>query len=271
MAADLREFSDVTLYTPGNPVWSNIVRIDASKAKVWIAPYAQYDERVFVEFTRKGKRKDESLVTDYLVVLATEEAIEPDDVFMPPVNGVSAARYGVADLRWRTDFEEKLKRANVSLLGDFRLPRSDVASPGNRAAVEESSGEIYSVPVKDSPTAIAAEATEFEEGVRYQAERSFFRRNPHLAEEAKRQYGCKCQACGFDFVSAYGELGTNFAEVHHLNPLSERPPDEWTQGIISNVGDVVVLCANCHRMIHRRKPALSIDELKAILLEPKNK
>jgi hypothetical protein len=57
VAAGLQEFSDVTLYTPGNVVWSNIVRIDVSKAKVWIAPYAQYDERVFVEFTRKGKRK----------------------------------------------------------------------------------------------------------------------------------------------------------------------------------------------------------------------
>jgi 5-methylcytosine-specific restriction protein A len=111
-------------------------------------------------------------------------------------------------------------------------------------------------------------ATEFEEGIRCQAERSFFHRNPHLAEEAKRQYGCKCQACGFDFVSAYGELGDNFAEVHHLNPLSERPSEEWTKEILSSVADVAVLCANCHRMIHRRKPALSIDQLKAILLEP---
>ncbi len=259
---------NVTLYTPGNVVWPNIVRIDVARAKVWIAPYAQYHERVFAEFTRKGKRKVESLVTDYLVVLPTEEAIEPDDALLPPVNGAATTRYGVADSRWRTDFEEKLGRANGPILGDFRLLRSGVAPLGNRAEAGEPSGEEYSASVENAPTAIARETTEFEEGVRYQAERSFFHRNPHLAEEAKRQNGCKCQACGFDFVSAYGDPGENFAEVHHLNPLSERPSEEWTQEILSSVADVAVLCANCHRMIHRRKPALSIDQLKAILLEP---
>ncbi|MEI9967257.1 MAG: HNH endonuclease [Terracidiphilus sp.] len=266
----MQEFVNVILYTPGNVVWPNIVRIDVAKAKVWIAPYAQYQERVFVEFTRKGKRKVESLVTDYLVVLSAEDAIDPDDAFLPPVNGVAAARYGIADSRWRTDFEEKLKRADVPILGDFRLLRSGAAPLESSAEAEEASEE-YSAPVENSPTALDGETAEFEEGVRHLAERSFFDRNPRLVEEAKRQYVCICQACGFDFVSAYGELGNNFAEVHHLNPLSERLPEERTQEIISSVADVAVLCANCHRMIHRRKPALSIDQLKATLREQNSK
>ena len=71
--------------------------------------------------------------------------------------------------------------------------------------------------------------------------------------------------CGFDFVKTYGVLGEDFAEVHHLNPLSERSPAEWTSTMRTNVAEVAVLCSNCHRMIHRRKPALSIEELSGFL------
>jgi len=50
-----------------------------------------------------------------------------------------------------------------------------------------------------------------------------------------------------------------------VHPLSERPPEEWTAAVQTDIANVAILCANCHRMIHRRKPALSIDELRALL------
>jgi hypothetical protein len=62
-----------------------------------------------------------------------------------------------------------------------------------------------------------------------------------------------------------GEIGRTFAEVHHLNPLSERPASEWTEAVLTKIADVAVLCANCHRMIHRRRPALSLDELRSFM------
>ncbi len=40
---------------------------------------------------------------------------------------------------------------------------------------------------------------------------------------------------------------------------------EWTDELQTSVDDITVLCANCHRMIHRRKPALSLTELKQII------
>jgi 5-methylcytosine-specific restriction protein A len=106
---------------------------------------------------------------------------------------------------------------------------------------------------------------EVDEGRRIQAERSFFERNPALAERAKREYGCACQVCGFDFAQTYGSLGMDFAEAHHINPLPERPPEEWSVDIQNTITDIAILCANCHRMIHRRKPALTIAQLKAVL------
>lgn len=74
-------------------------------------------------------------------------------------------------------------------------------------------------------------------------------RNPAAVRAAKSWHGCRCQACGFDFLQAYGDLGSDFIEVHHCKPLGSLPRN---QTIKLNVAtDFAVLCANCHRMIHR--------------------
>ena len=54
-----------------------------------------------------------------------------------------------------------------------------------------------------------------------------------------------CEACGFDFQSKYGSLGKDFIEAHHVTPLTEGPRHTDPQ-------DLMMLCANCHRMVHRR-------------------
>lgn len=73
-------------------------------------------------------------------------------------------------------------------------------------------------------------------------------------------HGAKCQACGFDFEEAYGDLGKGFIEVHHAKPLFSL--EEET--VINPAEDLVCLCSNCHRMVHRAKGSvLSLEELKA--------
>ncbi|MEP0859029.1 HNH endonuclease [Trichocoleus sp. DQ-U1] len=106
---------------------------------------------------------------------------------------------------------------------------------------------------------------EYAEGSRTSAERSFFSRNPNLVKSAKALYGYTCQVCGFNYQKKYGELGFGYIECHHLNPLSERSECEWDEEIKTSIKDVRVLCANCHRMIHRKRPALTVEELKAII------
>ncbi len=119
----------------------------------------------------------------------------------------------------------------------------------------------------DSPDKAADVHAEYTESRRRSSEKYFFARTAHLTAAAKQHYGFQCQACGFDFAAKYGELGNGYIEAHHLDPLSERPELEWTDELQTSVGDVTVLCANCHRMIHRRRPALSLDELKIRLTE----
>jgi 5-methylcytosine-specific restriction protein A len=69
-----------------------------------------------------------------------------------------------------------------------------------------------------------------------------------------------CQVCDFDFEDKYGRLGKNFIEGHHIIPISEMAPDHKTRP-----QDIVMLCSNCHRMIHKKRPWLTITNLSSIL------
>ena len=75
-------------------------------------------------------------------------------------------------------------------------------------------------------------------------------RNPNLAKKAKQFHGYRCQVCGFEYEREYGRLGREYIEAHHLTPLASLPPDEPVR--LSPKDDFAVVCANCHRMIHRR-------------------
>lgn len=69
-----------------------------------------------------------------------------------------------------------------------------------------------------------------------------------------------CEACGFNFVEKYGEIGVGFAECHHIKPVSELKIGEKTK-----LSDLSIVCANCHRILHRQKPWLSLLELKNLI------
>ena len=71
-----------------------------------------------------------------------------------------------------------------------------------------------------------------------------------------------CQGCGFDFEKKYGIRGKDYIECHHTKPVSELAVGETTK-----LADLILLCSNCHRIVHRKKPWLTIDELKKILIK----
>ncbi|MEK7395496.1 MAG: HNH endonuclease, partial [Candidatus Poribacteria bacterium] len=80
--------------------------------------------------------------------------------------------------------------------------------------------------------------------------------------EAISLHGTKCMACDFDFEKKYGERGKGFIEIHHIKPVSELGGNTK----VDPATDLVVVCSNCHRMIHRKKnKVLSLEELKKII------
>jgi hypothetical protein len=81
------------------------------------------------------------------------------------------------------------------------------------------------------------------------------------SQECINEYGYKCAICEFDFEEKYGEIGKNFIHVHHIKPLSEI--DEKYK--INPIEDLRPVCPNCHAMLHKRKPAYSIKEIKNLI------
>jgi len=87
-------------------------------------------------------------------------------------------------------------------------------------------------------------------------------RSQELARKRKqlalRQHGAlQCAACGFDFKTVYGDLGDGFIECHHTVPVSQLRPGQKTK-----VSDLALVCANCHRMLHRGGLVQTIEALK---------
>jgi 5-methylcytosine-specific restriction protein A len=75
-------------------------------------------------------------------------------------------------------------------------------------------------------------------------------RNQKLAKAAKEYHGYTCQACGMNFEKVYGEIGKGYIEAHHLEPVSSLKGKKVSR---DPTKDFAVLCANCHRMIHKSK------------------
>ncbi|GLR89783.1 hypothetical protein GCM10007857_64970 [Bradyrhizobium iriomotense] len=99
----------------------------------------------------------------------------------------------------------------------------------------------------------------FQEGQLASREASYFARNAGLVKAAKRHHGTTCQGCGFNFADFYGDIGRDYIEVHHKRPIAAG------EVRVSTVDDVDVLCANCHRIVHRREIPLTLKELKALI------
>jgi predicted HNH restriction endonuclease len=76
-------------------------------------------------------------------------------------------------------------------------------------------------------------------------------RNVNLARLAKSEFlknnkgRLFCQSCGIEPIKVYG---TEVIEVHHILPLSKSDEDRVTE-----IKDLMMLCPNCHRAVHRQK------------------
>lgn len=67
---------------------------------------------------------------------------------------------------------------------------------------------------------------------------------------------CEVPRCGFDFAAVYGSIGEGFIHVHHKKPLAARTTYEQTA-----LGDLALVCANCHAMIHAGGECRDLEDL----------
>lgn len=91
---------------------------------------------------------------------------------------------------------------------------------------------------------------------------TYYERKRDLRIKAIKIHGTKCNICGFDFGTKYGQLGEGYIEIHHIIPhasfMGEHEINPYT--------DLIPVCSNCHRMIHKQRDNwLTIDDMKKII------
>jgi 5-methylcytosine-specific restriction protein A len=125
-------------------------------------------------------------------------------------------------------------------------------------------------PEKRPPAYDEDDITEAPEGRLLTALHRWRERNHKIVDQRKKQGlkegALRCDACKFDFGKVYGERGNGFIEAHHMRPLHTL-----SEGSITRAEDLALLCANCHRMIHRARPWLSMEELKELVMGDKGR
>lgn len=83
-------------------------------------------------------------------------------------------------------------------------------------------------------------------------------------KKIKASRGYKCEACDMTFKGRYPGLDDEFIECHHKIPYSYlREHEERSM----KPSDFLILCPNCHAMIHRLDDPGDLDMLKEILKE----
>ena len=88
---------------------------------------------------------------------------------------------------------------------------------------------------------------QYEDATRFRMHKRI-ERNAALVKKVKQRKGCNCEICGANFEQRYGAIGAGYIEAHHLKPLASL---QSTRVALDPEHDFAVLCANCHRMVHR--------------------
>ena len=115
--------------------------------------------------------------------------------------------------------------------------------------------------VQDIPEPIGVDGNSvLAEHLRYERNSSFIYKIKERALAQNKMLNC--QVCGFSFLEKYGEIGEGFIEAHHKKPLSEIK-----QQTLKTECDIILVCSNCHRMLHQDSLAIDVEELKRLIIK----
>jgi 5-methylcytosine-specific restriction protein A len=117
----------------------------------------------------------------------------------------------------------------------------------------ENNSEAITIEEGDEPLEM-----HYEDATRFRMHKRI-ERNAGLSKRVKQLLGVTCQVCNVNFEERYGKIGENYIEAHHLIPLASI---KGNRVAMDPKKDFAVLCANCHRMIHRTGCVDNIDQFK---------
>jgi 5-methylcytosine-specific restriction protein A len=105
-----------------------------------------------------------------------------------------------------------------------------------------------------------AEVQLYIEGTRRKVVASRLERSASARAACINAKGVRCLCCRLDFGERYGDFGRGFIHVHHQELLAGGGRRETNP-----IDDLFPVCPNCHAMLHRSNPPLTIDQLRQAL------
>lgn len=136
----------------------------------------------------------------------------------------------------------------LGYLGSKKHPLAEKEKKGGKKKTPKESTPSQESP-KEDPKPVIPEPEPYDklEGKKHDTTVTRYERDQGNRKECIAHYGYVCQVCGMNFEQAYGELGKDFIEVHHLYPVSHGERQ------VNPIEDLIPLCSNCHSMIHRQE------------------
>lgn len=136
---------------------------------------------------------------------------------------------------------------------------------GRRDDLAADANEIRQTVIAANETVVAklpvADAYEGTEGGVVMRLHKRYERDPKLVAKKRKAAAAAgklvCEVCAFDFEAAYGALGAGYIEVHHTKPVHTL-----IAGSKTKLEDLALLCANCHRMAHRKRVPITVDDIR---------
>ncbi len=144
----------------------------------------------------------------------------------------------------------------LALLGEWPAVQAKLDAPSDTVVADPpSAAEGVNIALDE----LGIDETKRKLRSHYRLERSRKIRAAKVAYFKETAGSIYCENCSFNFEAKYGARGGDFIEVHHKVPLAAVLPNT-----ITYLSDLVLLCSNCHRIVHRRRPDLDIYELASI-------
>ncbi|MFU2014808.1 HNH endonuclease [Peribacillus butanolivorans] len=209
--------------------------------------------KLFLQPVHKSDLKllDEKLGTDSVEILYKLHKLQPSQILFTLIN-----QYGTLKDRYERDLEYS-KRESFEYIEETPFFESNVYVPILDIEEEDKGFEDAYIAFEEN--------IGFEEGRKKIKQHIIRERNQKVIKLAKERFKDKhgrlfCEICTFDFYERYGHIGEDFIEGHHTVPVSELEERQKTM-----IEDIALVCSNCHKMLHRRRPWLKKEELKKLL------
>lgn len=257
----LHEFGPSTVYVHGAIMsFVGYRSFYATRVSLKQMRHAQYERAVLVTLVPKGKRKERSYMeTSHASTVIVEGWVE--EQLPAPHDPSGTARHLSFDGQWNREFAAWLdamcRESGRKILADLRGYDAGEARPAATGSMPPPVGPRPAA----SPAVVPQPILGYVEGTATEIVQTRYERDPAARAACLAHYGLACQVCGFDFGRRFGEFGAGFIHVHHLEQLAitaqEHPVDP--------VKDLRPVCPNCHAMLHRRRPPLTLEELRAII------